>query len=142
MRVIRVSAQYCSRVWSKLLTPVNEAELPGGAYRGGRDGPVIERQARRVPGPVDQNEGEHDSADEAEEAETVTFHGAPVNSPCISPTTEIGCRAASVLQLQLAVVVVVVSIAVTAAALTRSFEFVTALLRLPAVLAVAINLAS
>jgi hypothetical protein len=40
------------------------------------------------------------------------------------------------------VVAVVVSIAATAAALSRSFEFVTAFLRLPAVLAVAINLAS
>ena len=46
--------------------------------------------------------------------------------------------AASVLQLQLAVV----AVAATAAALTLPFEFVTALLRLPAVLAVAINLAS
>ena len=52
--------------------------------------------------------------------------------------------AASVRQLQLAVVAVVVSISVaaTAAALKLSIESVTALLRLPAVLAVAINLAS
>ena len=52
--------------------------------------------------------------------------------------------AASVLPRQLAVVAVVVSISVaaTAAALKLSIEFVTALLRLPAVLAVAINLAS
>lgn len=46
----------------------------------------------------------------------------------------------SVLQPQLPVVVV--SIAATAAALKLSIEFVTALLRLPAVLAVALNLAS
>jgi hypothetical protein len=50
--------------------------------------------------------------------------------------------AASVLLLQLAVVAVSISVAATAAALKLSIEFVTALLRLPAVLAVAINLAS
>jgi len=52
--------------------------------------------------------------------------------------------AASVLPLQLAVVAVVVSISVaaTAAALKLSIELITALLCLPAVLAVAINLAS
>ena len=51
------------------------------AREKGRDGPVIERLARRVPGPVDQNEGEHDSTDEAEGAEAFMFHVAPVNSP-------------------------------------------------------------
>ena len=50
--------------------------------------------------------------------------------------------AASVLQLQLAIVAVSIAVAATAAALKLSIEFVTALLRLPAVLAVAINLAS
>ncbi len=51
------------------------------AREKGRDGPVIERLARRVPGPVDQNEGEHDSTDEAEGVEVLMFHGAPVNFP-------------------------------------------------------------
>lgn len=49
--------------------------------QNGRDGPVIERLARRVPGPVDQTEWQRDSNDEAEGVEAFMFHMAPANTP-------------------------------------------------------------